>query len=503
MNQKYEKFKAHLQKIADLKHTANVLHWDQETYMPKNGAAFRGQQLATLSGITHELSVDKGFGELLKELRDDETLNEREAANVADAWEKFEKNLKYDVEFVQTLSKTVSEAFQSWNTAKKENDFSIFAPDLKKLVALKRKETEMLGYDEHPYDALLDQFEPGAKTSSISKLFDDVKAELVDFVKEIASRPQNEDNFMFKEYDKDQQWDFGIDLLKQMGYDFDSGRQDIAAHPFTINFHPKDVRVTTRINERDVNEMIWSCIHEGGHALYEQGLRTDDYGLATGEYISLGIHESQSRLWENNVGRGIQYWKANYPLIQKYFPAQLADITVDQFYKGMNTVRPSLIRTNADELTYHFHILIRFEIEKALIEGSVEVDELPSLWNAKYKEYLDIDVPNDDMGVLQDVHWAHGGFGYFPTYSIGSFYAAQFYNKAKEDIDGLENKIAAGNMMPLLDWLRTNIHDHGKLYKADELCEKVTGDKLNFSHFMEYARTKFSELYDLAPVEQV
>ena len=243
--------------------------------------------------------------------------------------------------------------------------------------------------------------------------------------------------------------------------------------------------------------MIWSCVHEGGHALYEQGLDINDYGLPSAEAISLGIHESQSRLWENNVGRSLGYWKHNFPLIQSYFPNELKDVSVNDFYKSMNLVEPSLIRTSADELTYHFHILIRFEIEKALIEGSIEVADLPTQWNKKYKEYLGIDVPDDAHGVLQDIHWSHGSFGYFPTYSLGSFYAAQFFKQAKKEIPTLESEIEKGNLKPLLDWLRLKVHIHGKYYSAEELCLMICGEKLNFSHFMDYVKEKYGVLYKL------
>jgi carboxypeptidase Taq len=282
-----------------------------------------------------------------------------------------------------------------------------------------------------------------------------------------------------------------------MGYDFESGRQDESSHPFTTNFSPEDVRVTTRINVNDINEMIWSCIHEGGHALYEQGLPSEEYGLPSSEYVSLGIHESQSRLWENNVGRSLLYWKANYPKLQNAFPENLKSVNTEDFYKAMNIVKPSLIRTSADELTYHFHVLIRFEIEKALIEGLIEVNELPAYWNQKYKEYLGIEVPNDSSGVLQDIHWSHGSFGYFPTYSLGSFYAAQFFAQAKKEITGLEAEIEKGNMKPLLDWLREKVHRHGKYYSAEELCIAISGEKLNFKYFMDYATKKYTKLYDL------
>ena len=486
-----------MRKIADIQYASALLNWDQETYMPPKGAAFRAQQLSTLAGIGHELSVSDELGKLLNTLSKDESLSEKEKRNIKQSLKNYNDNKKYTTAFVQELSKTISETFQAWQKAKAENNFALYAPHLEKLVELKRKESKLLGTFDHPYDALLNQSEPGAKTADLEALFADVRNQLVSFVRQIAAKPQNPDSFMFSRYDKDKQWDIGLDLLKQMGYDFEGGRQDASSHPFTTNFSPEDVRVTTRINENDLNEMIWSCIHEGGHALYEQGLPVSEYGLPSGEYVSLGIHESQSRLWENNVGRSLGYWKANYGKLQQAFPENLSKVGFEDFYKAMNIVKPSLIRTSADELTYHFHVLIRFEIEKALIEGSIEVKDLPGYWNKKYKEYLGIEVPDDARGVLQDIHWSHGSFGYFPTYSLGSFYASQFYSKAKEEVPGLEKEIEKGNMKPMLEWLREKVHRHGKFYSAEELCIHITGEKLNFRYFMDYARSKYTSLYHL------
>lgn len=498
----YIKYKEQMQKIADINYAGAVLNWDQETYMPPKGADFRAQQLATLAGISHEISTGNELGTLLEALSGDNSLSEKEKRNITESFKDYKDRKKYSTEFVQVMSRTVSECFQAWQKARKENDFSIYKPSLEKLVKLKREECEILGYEKHPYDAMLNQYEPGAKTADLEILFKEVRIQLVDFVKQIAQSKQNEEAFMFKKYDKDRQWDFGIYLLKKMGYDFEAGRQDLSAHPFTTNFNALDVRVTTRVSENNISEMIWSCIHEGGHALYEQGLVADDYGLPTGEAISLGIHESQSRLWENNVGRGLLYWKANYPKLKSAFPESLANVNVEDFYKAMNIVKPSLIRTSADELTYHFHVLIRFEIEKALIEGTIEVADLPAYWNKKYKEYLGIDVPSDAQGVLQDIHWSHGSFGYFPTYSLGSFYAAQFFAQAQKEIVNLDGEIESGNMASLLDWLRNKIHRFGKYYSAQELCVMITGEKLNFNYFMDYAREKYSKLYDLSSVKE-
>ncbi len=497
---KYETYKAHLQQLADIRYAAALLQWDQETYIPKKGTLHRSRQLATLAGIAHELATDPKLGDLLEALSKDSSLSEREKVNIKESLRDYKKQQKYTKAFVEEQSRCISQSFHAWQQAREENNFSIFAPHLEQLVKLKREEAEMVGYEDHPYDALLDHYEPGCKTADLTVLFQDVKQQLVDFVKTISEQPQNNDAVMFKHYAHQQQWDFGIELLQQMHYDFDAGRQDLSAHPFTTSFGPKDVRVTTRVNENDLNEMIWSTIHEGGHALYEQGLTTEDYGLPTGEAISLSIHESQSRLWENNVGRGRAYWESNYKTLQQLFPQNLGEVDLAAFYKAMNIVKPSLIRTNADELTYHFHVLIRFEIEKALMEGTIEVKDLPSYWNARYKEYLNIEVPTDTQGVLQDIHWSHGSFGYFPTYSLGSFYAAQFYAQALIEIPALEAEIRAGNMLPLLQWLRENIHQHGKLYTSEELCQKITGEKLNFKYFMDYARKKYTALYNLQTV---
>jgi len=496
MNKNYDKLKNKLEKIADLNNTLSVLHWDQEVNLPENASAVRSRQLATLSGIVHERFTNNEMGDLLNELNSKNGLNERERANVNETFKAYEKQKKLPKVFVEKMSESISKAYFAWNKAKQASDFKLFENELKGLVELSVEKAELLGFEDHIYDALLDEYEPGLKVKEVNAIFEDVKNQLVEFVKKIAAKPQVKDDWLYKTYNKQIQWDFGIDLLTQMGYDFKCGRQDISSHPFTTSFGPSDVRVTTRIKENNFKEMTWSCIHEGGHALYEQGLLIDDYGLPTGEAISLGIHESQSRLYENNIGRSLPYWKFNYAKLQQLFPDNLNGVSVDNFYRSINKVQPSLIRTNADELTYHFHILIRFEIEKALIEGSIAVAELPEIWNEKYKQYLNITVPNDAEGVLQDIHWSHGSFGYFPTYSIGSFYAAQFFDKAKMDMPNLLEEIEQGKLLNLLNWLRENIHQYGKLYSADELCKKVTGNGLKFDHFMNYAKEKYSYIYN-------
>ena len=492
----YDDFVSHMRKLADLESTISVLHWDKEVNLPKKGADFRSQQIATLSGIAHELFTDKKFESNLYRLNENgASLNDRQKKNVKLTIKQFEKVKKLDKEFVIKRTQLISKAYHSWIEARAANDFKIFKGPLAALIENKKEEAERIGYEEHPYDALLDEFEPECRTKDLDILFAEVKKQLIQFVQELRTKTQVDDQFLHQHFPQQKQWNFGLEILKRIGYDFEAGRQDLSPHPFTINFSPLDVRVTTRVDESNFGSMTWSCIHEGGHALYEQGLPSDQYGLPLGKYLSLGIHESQSRLWENNVGRSRSFWKAHYSFLQSCFPDKLKEVSLDQFFKGINKIQPSLIRVESDELHYHFHILIRYEIEKCLIEGSLSVDEVKDAWNQKYKAYLNLDVPDDKQGILQDIHWAHGSLGYFPTYSLGSFYAAQFFHQAKIDIPDLQSQIEEGNNQALLKWLREKVHQHGRFFTAEELCKKITGEPLNFQYFMDYAREKYAQVY--------
>ena len=493
----YQDYKKYSVKIYDIYMAMSVLNWDQETKMPKNGSKFRAQQLSTLAKISYELSTDKKYGELLNKLNNDNSLSFDQKRNVYMSRKEYLKNNKYSSEFIVKQSNMISKAFNDWRIAKDKNDFKLFKNSLKEIVDLRKEECEIIGYKVHPYDALLDKYEPNLTTSDVDTIFNDVKNKLVPFIKRISENNNVDDSFFYQFFEKEKQWDFGIKLLKQMGYNFDAGRQDISAHPFSSHFSPEDARVTTRIDENNLSEMIWSCIHEGGHALYEQGILSENYGTPLGNTVSLGIHESQSRLWENHVGRSLEYWKHNYPVLKSLFPDKLKNVDYNKFYEAANNVKPSLIRTNADELTYHLHVLIRYEIEKGLIEGSIMVNDLPSIWNEKYYNYLGIKVPNDSKGVLQDIHWSHGSFGYFPTYTIGSFYAAQFFHQASKEITDINKKILMGDTSKLLNWLRNNIHKHGERYDAKDLCKKITGKELDFNYFMKYVTEKYSDIYKL------
>ena len=496
-NKLYESYKEITQKSADLQFASAVLQWDQEVYMPAKGYSFRGRQLATLASQAHEWLTSDKYGDVLKSLADAKNLSEDEAANARLSLEDYEKNRKLPIDFVEKITQQTSDSYNAWIQSRKENSFDAYATELGKMIDLKKQQADLYGYEAHPYDALLDDYEKGATVAMLEPVFKDVKEQLPPLLAKIKAAQQVDDSVMEGNFPRQQQWEFSMDVLKAMGYDLEAGRQDISEHPFTTPFSSLDVRVTTRVDEHNFASLLWSSIHEGGHALYEQGLPVAQYGLPLGSAASLSIHESQSRLWENCVGRGLPFWKHFYPVLQQYFPSQLKSVPVEGFYMAMNKVEPSLIRTEADEITYHFHVLIRYEIEKALLEGNIKTKDLPAIWNESYEKYLGVSAKDDKIGVLQDVHWSHGSFGYFPTYSLGSFYAAQFFEQAEKDIPGLIGKIESGNMLPLLEWLRKNVHIHGRKYTSEELCNRITGKGLDFTSFMRYAEHKYSGIYNL------
>lgn len=487
-----------MQRIADVRNASAVLQWDQETYLPKKGAELRGQQISTLTEMAHQLFSEAALGDLLQELMSRGDLAGDEKRNIERTLDDYNKNKKYTSDFVRRLSDQINKTFHSWIEARQKNSFQFFEKDLSTLVDLKRQETEILGYEQHPYNALLDEFEKGCTVALLDKTFGGLLPTLKNLVNQLAQRPQVEDAFLFQHFPKQQQWDWGMHLVKELNFDFEAGRQDLSEHPFSTSFNARDVRITTRIDEKDFSNMTWSCIHEVGHALYEQGLPLGQYGLPLGEACSYSIHESQSRLWENNVGRSRMFWQHYFAQLQQYFPEQFGAIGLDQFYKAINKVQPSLIRTEADEITYHFHVFIRYELEKRLIEGSLTAHEIPAFWNEHYKDLLNVTVPDDKQGCLQDVHWSHGSFGYFPTYSLGSFYAAQFYQTAKNQIVNLEEQMAKGNFAELLEWLRINIHAKGRKLVSEDLCREVTGQGLEVDNFVRYILDKYSDIYTLS-----
>lgn len=497
---RYEQYTKELRQIADYNAAVALLHWDSEVNAPRKGASFRSQQIATLAAAAHQLATSDQLGQLLEDLYAVRTqLSEQEARNVAISLDDYHKATKLPTEFVRQFAKARAEAYQAWVAAREANDFQLFVPALSALIDLQRQKTRLMGFKDHPYNALLDEYEQGATVSQLDPLFAQVRSELSQFARQLQQEGKSTDDaFLRKAFDKDAQWNYGIELLKNMGYDFEAGRQDRSVHPFTVTFSPLDVRVTTRIDEHNPMSMIGTCIHEGGHALYEQGLPQEQYGLPLGAAVSLGIHESQSRVWENNVGLSKAYWQHHFPAFKAAFPVQFDGCDVDTFYRAINQVAPNFIRVEADELHYHLHILVRYELEKALIEGSLEVADLEKAWNAKYKELLNVDVPDALRGVLQDVHWCEGLMGYFPTYSLGSFYAAQFFRKACETHPTLPQEIAAGDSSKFLQWTRQHLHQYGRAYSPQELCQRATGEPLNVQYFLDYVRAKYSEIYSLS-----
>ncbi len=493
----YRQYKSSLQKIADIKYAAAVLQWDQETYMPVKSAATRARQTATLAEMAHSFFTDAKTGELLEALYNRDDLNDKERKNVELSLYDYNKGKKLPSEFVRRLSEATSQSFQSWLEARKANSFDIFEKDLDGMIRLKKQEAELLGYEDHPYNALLNEYERGCTVAFLDQIFNSLRQPLRSLLELINKQPAIDDSFLHQYFDPKEQWNFGIELIKSLGFDFDAGRQDISEHPFTTNFSCNDVRLTTRIDKNDLGNMTWSCIHEAGHGLYEQGLPEEEYGLPLGEYASLSIHESQSRLWENSVGRSEGFWHYHSASLKKWFPAQFEHLQIREFYKGVNKVQSTLIRTEADELTYHFHVIIRYEIEKLLLEGLLNTKDIPAYWNEQYQRYLGIKVPDDKQGCLQDVHWSHGSFGYFPTYSLGSLYAAQFYDAAKKQIPLLEQEITIGATSSLLKWLRSNIHNYGRKFSGTQLCEHITGEALNIQYFLDYTNKKYGDIYNL------
>jgi len=501
MSKKFLDFKNALVELTHLSSATALLHWDLETHMPPAGGAVRGKTISLLSALVHEKFTSPEFEALITELKeasDGGVLSDEEACVVREVWRDFSREKKLPKEFVEDLSQVTSDAHHIWADARMKSDFSLFLPTLKKIIGLKRKQADYYGYADSPYDALLEGFEQDTTSADIEPLFSELKDFLIPFIKSIADRDKKSQDTLFDgNFEIAKQKAFCHDLLEHIGFPFDRGRLDESAHPFTQGFHPSDVRITTRYDQRNVFYSILSTIHEAGHALYDMGLADEHFGTPLGESLSLGIHESQSRLWENHVGRSRAFWIYMYPRLARAFPQPFADIPFNEFYTHLNRVAPSLIRTEADEVTYNMHIVIRLEIEREIIEGTLNPENIPEVWNQKVKNYLGIAVPDDAHGVLQDVHWSGGMFGYFPTYTLGNLYAAQLYATASREVLNLEEEIAKGSFDHLREWLRTRVHIHGRRYAQDALISRATGEKLTARYFTEHIQKKYGELYQL------
>ena len=500
MQEKLNQLKALLAEISDLNAFGALAGWDQQVYMPPGGADARGTQLATLQKLVHQKSISPEIGQLLEDLSAetaDLDPDSDDARLVKVAKRDYERAAKVPPAFTAEFAKVTSDAFGAWMEARSEDDFSKFQPHLEKIVGLAKQYVEFFAPYEHVYDPLLDMFEPGMKTADVRAIFDAMRPRQVALIQAISERPQVDDSFLHQAFDEQKQWDFGVAVITKFGYDWNRGRQDKSAHPFTTNFSRNDVRITTRFDPDYLGSALFSTMHECGHALYEQGSspKYERSPLAGG--ASLAVHESQSRMYENLVGRSLPFWEHFYPQLQEVFPAQLGNVDLQTFYKGINKVEPSLIRVEADEATYNLHIMLRLELEIALMEGSLAVADLPEAWNARMQDYLGVTPPNDADGVLQDVHWSGGMIGYFSTYALGNLISVQLWEQMNADIPDLEAQIRGGKFDDLLAWLVENVHQHGRKYEPQELVQRVTGSKIDPAPYLRYLERKYGEIYGL------
>lgn len=500
MEEKLEILKTKLKDIKNLQAAEAVLGWDQQVFMPPGGAEARAEQLATLSKITHEMFVADEIGALLSDLAGaDFPYDSDEASLIRVVQRDYDKARKLPSTLVAELSRTFSLGQQIWTKARANKNFAEFQEILTKIVDLNIQVAEAFGYEDCLYDALLDQFEPGMKTAEVKNVFAELKAELVPLVQAIVERTDQVDGSVLQqEFDETAQWEFGLIPLKAIGFDLERGRQDKSVHPFTTNFSINDVRITTRVHKDMFSSALFGTLHEGGHALYEQNSDPALEGTFLAGGTSLGVHESQSRLWENVLGRSREFWQFYYPQLQEFFPSQLNNVGLDTFYRAINQVEPSFIRVEADEVTYNLHIFLRFELEQDLLEQRLKVTDLPAAWSAKMQESLGLTPPDDALGVLQDIHWSGGMMGYFPTYTLGNVLSLQFYQQTLQDIPDLREQFTRGQFGALLDWFRNNIQRHGRKFTANELVQRVTGaDSLDPRPYLAYIKRKYSEIYGL------
>ena len=485
--------------ICDLQSASAVLQWDQETYMPAGGCNARAEALAAVEKAAHARLISDDLARLL-----DETERWAQAqgpdsfafAFTRAARREQARARKLPSQLVAERAKATALASEAWRQARRHSDFAAFAPHLERVMALNRAKAEALAVGKRPYDSLLDLYEPDARASEVEAVFRTLRQGLVPLVREImARRDAVSDAVLHGPCDQSRQFELCEEVIKRLGYDYTRGRLDLTAHPFTTSFSVDDVRITTRTLKDYWPAGLYGAIHECGHALYAQGIAPEfDRGPLNGG-ASLGVDESQSRLWENLVARGRPFCAWLVRLLRERLPDQFSNCQADELYRAVNKVGPSLIRVEADEVTYNLHVLLRFELESELVEGRLRVAEAPAAWNAKMEEYLGVRPPDDAQGILQDIHWSAGLIGYFPTYTLGNIMSAQFFAQARRDLPGLEGCIRAGEFSGLRDWLREKIHRHGRRYTAAELLKKVTGGGLDAGPFLDYLRTKYSELY--------
>jgi len=500
LEDKFQKLKLLIGEVSDLNHIAALLGWDQQTYMPPGAAEERGQQLATVSTIAHEKFISDEMGVLLTDLKKwaeglDKDSDEYRLITVTAR--DYDKEARLPTTYVAEFAQVITVAQQVWMEAREKSDFSLFQPHLEKIIGLNHQYISFFPPAEHPYDVLLDNFEPGMKTSEVKAIFEALRPQQVELIQAIAARPQVDDSFLHLDFDEQKQWDFGVEVATAFGFDWNRGRQDKSAHPFTVSFSIDDVRITTRFEKGLGASGFFSTAHETGHALYEQGVSHNYSRTPLESGASLAIHESQSRMWENLVGRSLPFWEYYYPRLQTLFPAQLGNVSLDTFYKGINKVERSLIRVEADEATYNLHIMLRLELEIAMIENKIAIKDLPEAWNARMKDYLGVVPSNDAKGVLQDIHWSGGMMGYFSTYALGNLISAQLWEQFKAANPNIDDEIRHGDFSGLLSWLHVKIHQYGRKYEPQELVKRVTGSPINPEPYIRYLKSKYSDIYGL------
>lgn len=490
--------------IKYLSQVTAILQWDQETYMPPLAVEGRSEQLALLEGIVHERFLSPEIGDLLDRLgstssnpQGDTELPEIERDFLRVFRKNYDRTILLPTDLVTEAARAEGLSQAAWVDARKNNEYSRFMPHLEKMIGYAKKKAEYWGFASHPYNGLLDIYEPGMTEESIDQVFTPLRERLSRLVQRIAEKKPPRNDFLNREYPEAIQARFGQSIMKDLSYDLNQGRLDISAHPFTTTLGPRDVRITTRYFPTNMLSGLFSIIHESGHALYEMGFDDTIRSSSLGDGASMGIHESQSRLWENVIGRSYAFWKGQYPVLQAYFPSQLKDVSLDEFYGAVNQVRPSLIRVDADEVTYSLHVILRFELERRLFSGALSVQDLPEAWNDQMQNILGLKPDSDANGVLQDVHWSMGSFGYFPSYALGNLYGLQFWETLGQAIPNVEVLIENRNYEPILGWLRSQIHVHGCRYEGGVLVEKVTGKQLSSEPFLQYLEHKYGQLYSL------
>jgi carboxypeptidase Taq len=501
MGENYTALLARLRDVNNLGQAESLLHWDMETQMPAGGAAARGDQMASLSRIRHAMFVSDLTGDLLEKAAaelDGAAYDSEEASMLRVAKQDFDDATKLPTDFVASFTKLTTDAHHSWVRARAENDFSIFQPDLERVIDMSRQKAEYLGYDENPYDALLQEYERSMTSAQVNALFEGHRQDLIDLVAAISEASGRvDDSVLHQPYPIEDQRAFGTMIAEAIGYDFNRGRLDVSVHPFSTSFSKTDSRITTRYEENWLNPALFGTMHECGHSMYEQGVADALDGTILGTGTSLSVHESQSRTWENLVGRSFNFWQWAFPRLKDAFPNQIGSLDVTSFYRAINKVAPSFIRVEADECTYNLHIMLRFTIEQAIIKGDIPVAQIPQAWNDTFKESLGVTPPNDTQGCLQDIHWSMGGFGYFSTYALGNLLSVQYYNKAVEAMPTLPDEIAEGNFTPLLTWLNENIHQYGRKYDTNELTKRVTGEAISSGPYIAYLKEKYTDIYAL------